>query len=260
MKSLLVIDDGGGVADAVRLALRCAKTCAAAVEVARVLQGRTNADTPYVLRLNEANARAKARFERSGIAGETHWSVMQSSGSVDELVRRARVSDLIIIRQPSNSDEEAEKSYVLPMLFETGRPVLAVPPGGGFWPPRSTIVAWNDSVPAAHALSASVPLLHSAADIRVVALSRDGSRPGTDGAVGYLGKHGLTATGETIETGWGASSRARGRLLLKHADERSADLIVMGAYGDGRVANFLGLGGATAKIMSAAKILLLLAH
>jgi nucleotide-binding universal stress UspA family protein len=40
----------------------------------------------------------------------------------------------------------------------------------------------------------------------------------------------------------------------------SADLLVMGAYGQGRMMQFLGLGGATAKVISANTMPLLLAH
>ena len=38
------------------------------------------------------------------------------------------------------------------------------------------------------------------------------------------------------------------------------DLLVMGAYGHGGLTNFLGLGGATAKVISSCPVPLLLAH
>ena len=41
---------------------------------------------------------------------------------------------------------------------------------------------------------------------------------------------------------------------------KGADLLVMGAYGHGGLTNFLGLGGATAKVISSCPVPLLLAH
>ena len=56
------------------------------------------------------------------------------------------------------------------------------------------------------------------------------------------------------------SARARGRDLLNYTHEKGADLLVMGAYGRGQVLSFLGLDGATAKVISSCRVPLLLAH
>ena len=56
------------------------------------------------------------------------------------------------------------------------------------------------------------------------------------------------------------SGRARGRALIAYANDKGADLLVMGAYGHGQLSNFLGLGGATAKVISSCPVPLLLAH
>jgi len=53
---------------------------------------------------------------------------------------------------------------------------------------------------------------------------------------------------------WGGHLE-HGSLILK-----GADLLVMGAYGRGQVLSFLGLGGATAKVISSCRVPLLLAH
>jgi nucleotide-binding universal stress UspA family protein len=37
-------------------------------------------------------------------------------------------------------------------------------------------------------------------------------------------------------------------------------MVVMGAYGHGQLSNFLGLGGATAKVITSCPLPLLLAH
>jgi len=56
------------------------------------------------------------------------------------------------------------------------------------------------------------------------------------------------------------SGRARGRALLDYTHGKGADLLVMGAYGRGQVLSFLGLGGATGKVIASCRVPLLLAH
>jgi nucleotide-binding universal stress UspA family protein len=56
------------------------------------------------------------------------------------------------------------------------------------------------------------------------------------------------------------SGRARGRALLGYTNDKKFDLLVMGAYGRGQVLSFLGLGGATGKVISSCRVPLLMAH
>jgi len=56
---------------------------------------------------------------------------------------------------------------------------------------------------------------------------------------------------------------AKGAAVEQSADgaqESKADLLVMGAYGQGRMMQLLGLGGATAKVITANTMPVLLAH
>ena len=74
-----------------------------------------------------------------------------------------------------------------------------------------------------------------------------------------LGRRGITATVDTAKF-HALTGRGRGRALLAYARDKGADLLVMGAYGHGELSNFLGLGGATAKVIASCPIPLLLAH
>ena len=49
-------------------------------------------------------------------------------------------------------------------------------------------------------------------------------------------------------------------VLARHIRDSSAELLVMGAYGRGQVLSFLGLGGATGKVISSCRVPLLMAH
>ena len=55
---------------------------------------------------------------------------------------------------------------------------------------------------------------------------------------------------------WNEGARA----LLGYTHDKGADLLVMGAYGRGQVLSFLGLGGATGKVISSCRVPLLMAH
>ena len=104
-----------------------------------------------------------------------------------------------------------------------------------------------------------MPLIEQAAEVTVLTAGKADDRPATDRLVTYLRKHGVTARIDSFDPG-SSSSRARGRSLLQHATEMQSDLLVMGAYGQGRVMQFLGLGGATAKVITANTMPLLMAH
>jgi nucleotide-binding universal stress UspA family protein len=74
----------------------------------------------------------------------------------------------------------------------------------------------------------------------------------------YLQRYGVAARLDRYEAG--GSARARGRARLQRAAAEGADQLVMGAFGEGRMAQFLGLGGATAKVITANTMPLLMAH
>jgi len=86
-----------------------------------------------------------------------------------------------------------------------------------------------------------------------------GERAATDALIEYLGCWGVKPVVEAFDPG-SNSGRARGRGLLQHAQGMNADLLVMGAYGQGRMMQFLGLGGATAKVITGNTMPLLLTH
>ena len=104
-----------------------------------------------------------------------------------------------------------------------------------------------------------MPFLRKAHTVTILVADAEPDEVGTPFLSRNLGRHGIAATVETMTSG-AVTGRGRGRALLGHAREKGADLLVMGAYGHGGLTNFLGLGGATAKVISSCPIPLLLAH
>lgn len=190
--------------------------------------------------------------------GKSRW-VEQEGRAIDLLIGDARLADLVIISRPGDEADELFPGAVNTVLFETGRPALIAPPV-----PMGTIgtkvaIAWNDSNQAARAVTAALPLLERAAEVTILAAGSVEKTASAAKLAEYLGRHGVKAKTDAYDPGSG-SSRARGRSLLQHAQRMEADLLVMGAYGQGRMMQFLGLGGATAKVITANTMPLLMAH
>ncbi|SFD08838.1 universal stress protein [Collimonas sp. OK412] len=180
------------------------------------------------------------------------------------LCLQARYSDLVVIGQVNPADYSAVLRADFPeyVLLNCGRPVLIVPYAGHF-PAcgKRVLVAWDASVEATRAVSASIPLLQQADLVQVVVLGRGnpsgahGEQPGADIAL-YLARHGIKvevseqAMPKDIDTG---------NALLSHAADFGADLIVMGGYGHKRFREIM-LGGVTHTILESMTVPVLMAH
>ena len=120
-------------------------------------------------------------------------------------------------------------------------------------------MAWNGSFQAARALEYALPFLDKASKVTLLVVGGKPDDVGASYLARNLGRHGIKATIDAIDPG-AVSGRARGRALLDYTHGKGADLLVMGAYGRGQVLSFLGLGGATGKVISSCRVPLLMAH
>lgn len=180
------------------------------------------------------------------------------------LCLQARYSDLVVLGQVNPADYSTVLRADFPeyVLLNCGRPVLIVPYAGHF-PAcgKRVLVAWDASVEATRAVSASIPLLQQADLVQVVVFDRGnpsgahGEQPGADIAL-YLARHGIKvevseqAMPKDIDTG---------NALLSHAADFGADLIVMGGYGHRRFREIM-LGGVTHTILESMTVPVLMAH
>jgi nucleotide-binding universal stress UspA family protein len=175
------------------------------------------------------------------------------------LTANARVSDLSFVPRPGSDPDRQEPAYVNGLLFESGRPVLVVPPRvGGNWM-NNAVVVWNGSAQAARALAGAMPLLKLAKEVTVVSFGPEKSRASILAVMAYLARHGIRAKGDGVNPG-SVSARGRGRAVIEYAEKAGAGLTVMGAFGESGVMSFLGLGGATGKVITGTRTPLLLAH
>ena len=65
---------------------------------------------------------------------------------------------------------------------------------------------------------------------------------------------------KSMPMGVASTYHARDPYPVYYTHGKGSDLLVMGAYGRGQVLSFLGMGGATGKVISSCRVPLLMAH
>jgi len=275
IKSVLAVSEGGpDAAMSFRLAGRVAGLFGGTVDALHLPVGpaggmvgglaMSGEAMPLVMNLDDERLEARAKeSDRAykellgATAGATYTAA--NTATLDALVAMGRCSDLLVLGRPGADPENVAPATVEAALYECARAVMIAPPNAGNGPFGSVVVAWNGSFQAARALEYAQPFLMKASKVTLLVV---GSKPEDVGAAYLarnLGRHGIKATVDGIDPG-AVSARARGRDLLSYTHDKGADLLVMGAYGRGQVLSFLGLGGATAKVISSCRVPLLLAH
>lgn len=203
----------------------------------------------------ERTAGAKTAFDRFNTAGlSASWQV--ATGSEAEIVAAAgRLSDLIVIGRPNDSDETPWRATLDAVLFDTGRPVLILPRKRPSSIGDRVAVAWNGSAQAAGAVAAALPFLRSAKQVTIVSAGSIAPYASAAGLVTYLARHDVQATAKVFEPG----STPVGGALLEQCRLLQSDLLVMGAYGHSRLREMI-LGGATREILAEADLPVLMMH
>src|SRR6266508_693218 len=219
---------------------------------------------PFLKRLSDE--RLKARLAESQRAfGELIVPIKDATFTGkegmtrEELVQAGRFASLVVIGRPGADDENIAPRTVKAAIYDCARPVVIAPPEPAERPIASVVVAWNGSSQAARAVGSALPFLAKAAKVTVLVADAKPEDVAAPLLTRNLGRRGIAAAVDTARFG-ALTGPGRGRALLAYAKDKGADLLVMGAYGHGELSNFLGLGGATAKVIAACPIPLLLAH
>jgi nucleotide-binding universal stress UspA family protein len=208
-------------------------------------------------------AQAAARkFEeaakRAGISAQASWSPASLAGPAELFGRMARRFDLSVVRQTEPGKSTPASLIIEAALFETGRPVLVVPyiQKTGVKLDR-VLVCWDGSRSAARAAADAMPFLKRAKTVEVTMVTEHGKSDEAAGAdiAQHLARHGLVVEVKQIV----APHAAAADVLLSHAADASADLLVMGGFGHSRLREFM-LGGVTRSILQAMTIPTLLSH
>jgi len=211
-------------------------------------------------------ARVKQAFEaamqREGLSHDFHQVDARTPVIADEVVSSGRVADLVIV-SATNPEEitGVERDFVEQTVMALGRPVIVLPyKGNATLSLNEVIIGWDGGREASRATFDALPLLKKAAKVRVVRIDpqKDPSlRGGVAGAdlAEALARHGVKAEAQ----GYPTDGQDEGQALMRCAADSGAGLIVMGAYGHSRLAEFI-FGGATRFVLNRLVCPVLMSH
>lgn len=210
--------------------------------------------------------RVKKTFEDAltaeGLSHDFQLLDARSPVIADDVIAQGRSADLIIL-SATNPDEVTgvERDFVEQVVMSAGRPIVVLPAtGNADIALTEIVVGWDGSREAARAAFDAVPLLKLATRVRVVRIDPQkdpalrGSVAGADLAQTYA-RHGIKAEAQ----GYPTDGLDEGQALMRCADDAGAGLVVMGAYGHSRLAEFI-FGGATRFVLSRMTRPVLLSH
>lgn len=204
---------------------------------------------------------AKAQLEQQDIRWSLDWGAAQIGGTANLVSERARFVDLVVVPRPAADAANRDADIIIEAaLFDGGVPVLLVPQAGlpANWG-GNVVVGWNQSREAMRAIRGALPLLQAATSVSVTIIDppRHGpERSDPGGALSQmLARHGVHADVSVL-----ARTLPRvSDVLKRHARDRGATLIVMGAYGHSRLREYI-MGGATRAMIDGTEVPVFLAH
>lgn len=220
-------------------------------------------DTPRLLR--QANAKSRERCnmlsakvaEAAGKGTDVRFETITSPFASwhDAVAMRARLFDLTVLEL--RTGDANGKAAAESIIFESGRPVMIVPPDWACTPFDHVVIAWDDSRAAARAVADASHFLAAARKITLLSISPCGT---DEQPIGAGLANVLRARVTEVETiGSNASPQGVGNVLQEQALALSADLLVMGAFGHSRLRSFV-LGSATDAVLSDPKLPVLMSY
>jgi nucleotide-binding universal stress UspA family protein len=211
-------------------------------------------------------ARVKQVFEdaltREGLHHDFHQIDARTPVIADEVITAGRSADLVIV-SATNPDEitGVERDFVEQVVMSVGRPVIVLPfQGDAQVTVDEIVVGWDGGREASRAAFDALPLLKLAGKVRIVRVDPQkdpalrGSVAGADLAES-LARHGVKAETQ----GYPTDGMDEGQALMRCAEDSGAGLIVMGAYGHSRLAEFI-FGGATRFVLTRMTRPVLMSH
>ena len=168
-----------------------------------------------------------------------------------------RLFDVIVLGRPGRDPKGSRMTTLEAALFESGRPVLLAPPSPRPQMGTNILIAWNCSTEQARATAFAMPILKLASRVVVLTVEGGAAVPGpTDQQLcRYLQLNGVPARRLTVSL----DGRLTGEAVLAHATALGCDLLIKGAYTQGRLRQLV-FGGTTRYILNNATLPVFMAH
>lgn len=226
--------------------VRLVAPAAAIVREARALIEQANAQ-----RRDEAHTFAeglRVQAQAAGVAAAAEVLADDYHTLAWRLAHMARLADVAVMQADAES-VSLHEGLLKEVLFESGRPVIVVPPDwAGAVVPEKVIVAWDGTGKAARAIGDALPLLERASEVEVVAVSGDpdaSKRMDAADMAAHLSRHCRRVTMTTLPVQNGDVAATLG----SHARLTRANLIVMGAFARPKLRQMI-LGGVTSSMIT----------
>jgi nucleotide-binding universal stress UspA family protein len=168
----------------------------------------------------------------------------------------ARYFDLVVL--PWAAETLAAQDMAQSLVFDSGVPVILVPPSTMTAPVDHVAIAWDESRVAARALGDALRILPAGGKVSVLtvkdekALSSSGMAQTLAAALELRGFN-----AKAVETA--LDHRTIAAALQESARNEGAQLLAMGGFGHSRLRDFV-LGGATKGVLGDLRMPVLLAH
>lgn len=201
---------------------------------------------------------AEEAFRRDAAGVDLEWRTMQVFPNV-ALVETSRAADLIVVAAVAMGASNYRTANAAEVVLGSGRPVLVVPESGRHLRGDNIVIAWKDTREARRAVTDSLPLLRRASSVVVQAVCASDTVETAafqvNEVVEALRRHGVAARpGVTT-----ARDNDVVHELYRIARLNEADLIVAGAYGHSRLAEW-AFGGVTNDLLHHPELFVLTSH
>lgn len=211
--------------------------------------------------LRERGEHIEALLQRKSVSADVALEYCETYQAPRVIGVRARYADMVVLGPELLTDEELKLQAVNGALFESARPLLLLPRANpGVLQPKSVLLAWDSSLEAARAVSASLEIMARADEVHVVIIDPapgpglGSGEPGADiGA--YLARHGVKVSVDQTPSAGKKISEA----IAQRAGDVAADLLIMGAYGHSRLSERI-FGGVTKDFINEPSMPVLMAH
>lgn len=207
---------------------------------------------------SRAGRKAKDVFERA-TSQSTVTARFEAAPGADRtlsacLIEDTQCSDLVLVGKPTDGD--VEKDLVRKVTQGTGGAVLVVPESAQQTPGENhVVIAWDGSAAAARSVQQAMPLVETAGKVTIAMVKpKESAMSSARRLKEVLEAHGAEVDTKTDTAGIGTSDS-----LVSRAEELSADVLVMGAFGQSRLAEVATGGSTTSRVVQHATVPVLLA-
>ena len=180
---------------------------------------------------------------------------MEKSGSPNKVIGiMGAVADLLVLSRPSTKGGTLARQFLLASLLKSSRPVLVLPQTEKRTIGKRICIAWNQSVEAAQAVAATMPLLTQADRVSIVTCGAETrAGPKSSQLAAYLKYWGIQS--EHVST----RGKDEPKEIVAAYKSTGSDLLLMGAYSRSRMSQLI-FGGVTEYMLKRTSIPVLMLH